>query len=52
MFPNVLAAAGGVDQLLDWSKTAPARTQTHPGDKEGDFDDKVRSCALLHSILL
>ena len=49
---NVCPAAGGVDQLLDWSKTAPPRKQTHPGDKEGDFDDKVRGCALPHSILV
>ena len=51
MIATVLPGAGGVDQLLDWSKTAPPRTQTHPGDKEGDFDDKVRGRALSHSIL-
>lgn len=52
MTPSILPAAGGVDQLLDWSKTAPPRTQTHPGDKEGDFDDKVRGCAPPPSILV
>jgi hypothetical protein len=31
-----------VDQLVDWSKTAPARTQARPDDKEGDFNDTAR----------
>lgn len=33
--------AGGVDEIVDWSKTAPKRTQKRPADSAGDFDDKV-----------
>jgi hypothetical protein len=34
-------AAGGVDEIVDWSKTAPKRKQKRPADSAGDFDDKV-----------
>ncbi len=27
---------GGVDQYVDWSQTAPQRTQARPPDEEGD----------------
>ena len=36
------ACAGGVDQVVDWSKTAPRRKQKRPADDAGDFDDQVR----------
>lgn len=36
------ARAGGVDEIVDWSKTAPKRKQKRPADSAGDFDDKVR----------
>lgn len=32
---------GGVDEVVDWSKTAPKRKQKRPADSSGDFDDKV-----------
>ena len=32
---------GGVDEMVDWSKTAPKRTQRRPGDASGDFDDQA-----------
>ncbi|BDA41827.1 Mannan endo-1,4-beta-mannosidase 4 [Coccomyxa sp. Obi] len=32
--------AGGVDEIVDWSKTTPKRTQKRPADSAGDFDDK------------
>ena len=34
--------AGGVDEIVDWSKTAPKRKFKRPADTAGDFDDKVR----------
>ena len=34
--------AGGVDEIVDWSKTAPKRKYKRPADTAGDFDDKVR----------
>ena len=41
--------AGGVDQIVDWSKTAPKRKQKRPADDAGDFDDKVPpAMQLLH----
>ena len=33
---------GGVDEIVDWSKTAPKRKYKRPADTAGDFDDKVR----------
>jgi len=33
---------GGVDEIVDWSKTAPKRKFKRPADTAGDFDDKVR----------
>ncbi len=41
--PDVLLMlAGGVDEIVDWSKTAPKRKFKRPADTAGDFDDKVR----------
>ena len=36
---------GGVDEVVDWSPTAPRRTQDRPPDKEGDSEFVVRSAA-------
>lgn len=33
---------GGVDEYVDWSKSAPKRKQHRPADQSGDFDDQVR----------
>jgi hypothetical protein len=32
---------GGVDEYVDWSKSAPKRKQHRPADQSGDFDDQV-----------
>lgn len=32
---------GGVDEFVDWSKSAPKRHQKRPADQAGDFDDQV-----------
>ena len=32
---------GGVDEIVDWSKSAPKRKFKRPADTAGDFDDKV-----------
>lgn len=32
---------GGVDQMLEWSKTVKKRTQSRPAEQNGDFDDQV-----------
>ena len=34
-------SAGGIDEILEWSKTTPKRTQKRPAEKNGDFDDQV-----------
>ena len=34
---------GGIDEVVDWSPTAPRRTQDRPPDKEGDSEFVVRS---------
>ena len=44
-----IACAGGVDEIVDWSKTAPKRKQKRPADSAGDFDDKV-GAAHLHDL--
>lgn len=42
-------AAGGVDEIVDWSPTAPKRTSRRPKDKAGDFDgDKLSAKALAY----
>ncbi|CAK0746787.1 hypothetical protein CVIRNUC_001718 [Coccomyxa viridis] len=32
---------GGVDEIVDWSRTAPKRKSKRPADTAGDFDDKA-----------
>lgn len=39
---RVCAWAGGVDEYVDWSLTAPKRSQERPPDKEGDSVFVVR----------
>jgi hypothetical protein len=38
----LLLRAGGVDEYVDWSLTAPRRTQARPRDEEGDSVFVVR----------
>jgi mannan endo-1,4-beta-mannosidase len=33
---------GGVDEFVDWSRSAPKRKQKRPADQAGDFDDQAR----------
>ena len=42
----LLAMSGGVDEIVDWSRTAPKRKSERPADTAGDFDDKVRAILL------
>ena len=44
---NCLALPGGVDEIVDWSKTAPKRKFKRPADTAGDFDDKVSPLSTL-----
>lgn len=40
--PEAMCIAGGIDEMLEWSKTVARRTQKRPEEKSGDFDDQVR----------
>ena len=42
----LLTISGGVDEIVDWSRTAPKRKSKRPADTAGDFDDKVSAIPL------
>ena len=47
----LLAMSGGVDEIVDWSRTAPKRKSKRPADTAGDFDDKVSAILLCFELV-